>query len=167
MENKIKVENRSGKYLVHHIPNTSITFIWDKPNAFVMLTKEQIKELYYAPGGAEFFKNLIIHDEKLRKELVGEVEPEYFYTEKEIDKILTKGSEDQLRDFIDFSPEGGIDLLIKRAIELKISDLNKREIIAEMTGHNIDNSIKFSSEDTDKQAEKTVKRRRSTPITTK
>lgn len=160
--NKIKVENRSNKYLVDTLPNTNIRFIWDKQGSFVFLTKEQILEMYYKPGGQLFFENLIIHDKALCKELMGEVEPEYFYTAEDIDKILLKGSLDQLKDTIDFGPEGVVDLVVARAIKLAIPDYNKRAAILEMTGHNISVGIELSKgiKDTENVASVTKRRRR-------
>ena len=165
---KIKVENRSGKYLVTSIPNTNITFVWVKQGSFVMLTRDEIKELYYQPGGKIFFDNLIVHDSKVCEELFGELEPEYYYTEKEIDEILLNGSIEQLEDALDFSPKGGVDLIVKRAIELKIPDNNKREVITKFTGHNIDSSIRFHDSENNKEinVNPVKKERRTTPIKT-
>lgn len=170
MQNKIKVENRSGKYLVDSIPNTNIKFTWVKQGSFVFLTEGEIKELYYKPGGKLFFQNLIIHDQKLREELIGEVEPEYYYTQKEIDEILLNGSIDQLRDALDFSPKGGVDLIVNRAIKLKIPDHNKRMVITEFTGHDINSSILFDDveDEKDNKIEQDNKhKRRANPINTK
>lgn len=167
MEEKIKVENRSGKYLVTRIPNTNITFVWQKTGSYAMISKEQIKELYYQPGGKAFFDNLIVYDKKLCEELFGELEPEYFYTQKEIDKILLSGTIEQLQDALDFSPAGGVDLIATRATDLKIPDHNKRQIIKEFTGIDIDSNIAFS-EDGDKQDTQPInenkKQRRAAPI---
>lgn len=166
MEQKIKVENKSGKYLMDRIPNTNIVFVWAKPGAYCYLTKEQIKELYHKPGGVLFFKNLIIHDEKLRAELLGEVEPEYYYGQAEVDILLKEGTTEQLEDALDFADSGTIDLIIRRAIELKIPDLNKREIIKARTGHDINKSIEFTVVETN-TVENEKRTRRSKPIQTK
>lgn len=165
---KIKVENRSGKYLVTSIPNTNITFVWVKQGSFVMLTKEEIKELYYQPGGKLFFDNLIVHDDKLCAELFGNLEPEYFYTEKEIDEILLNGSIEQLEDALDFSPAGGVDLIATRAVELKIPDINKRQVITKFTGRDIDANIELYSGEENKEevAMPVKKQRRTAPINT-
>ena len=39
------------------------------------------------------------------------VEPEYFYTEKEVKELLTNGSLEQLEDTLNFAPEGVIELI--------------------------------------------------------
>lgn len=160
MEGKVKVENRSNKYLVDSIPNTNITFIWEKCGSYVMLTKEQIKELYNKPGGKLFFENLIIHDKELCNELIGEQEPEYYYTQKEIDYLLLKGSLEELEDAIDFSPKGGVDLIVQRAIQLKIPDHNKRLAIQKMTGYNINSAIDLNINDSEIEAPQVKKERR-------
>lgn len=159
-EQKIKVENRSDKYLVDSIPNTNIKFIWSKTGSYVLMTKEQIKELYSKPGGKRFFENLIIHDKDLCKELLGEQEPEYYYTQADIDKLLLQGSLEELEDAIDFSPAGGVDLIVRRAVELKIPDHNKRLAIEKMTGYNINGAIELGVGDNKEEQQTPIKKER-------
>lgn len=48
---------------------------------------------------------------------------------------------DALHDALDFAPEGIIDLIVDKAIELRIPDINKRNLIQENTGKNITGMI--------------------------
>ena len=48
---------------------------------------------------------------------------------------------DALHDALDFAPEGIIDLIVDKAIELRIPDINKRNLIQESTGKNITGMI--------------------------
>ena len=57
------------------------------------------------------------------------VEPEYYYTDKEVKELLLNGSTDELLDAIDFGPEGTKSLIKKWAVELPVNDVKKREII--------------------------------------
>lgn len=55
--------------------------------------------------------------------------------------MLLNGSIDKLHDALDFAPEGIIDLIVDKAIELRIPDVNKRELIQNNTGKNITSMI--------------------------
>ena len=46
-----------------------------------------------------------------------------------------------MHDALDFAPEGIVDLIISEAVNLRISDVNKRNLIQECTGKNINNMI--------------------------
>ena len=48
---------------------------------------------------------------------------------------------DVRKDFLNFSPSGGIEILKQLAVQLEIPDTRKRKLISEKTGFNIDNAI--------------------------
>ena len=97
-----------------------------------------------------------------------ETEPEYFYTEKEIKELLITGTLDQLKDCLDFAPEGVIELIKKIAVEIQLPDIRKRDAITAKTGFSISNAITVNqimdAEDEVKEEPKAV--RRATPIAT-
>ena len=70
-----------------------------------------------------------------------EVEPEYFYTEDDIKKLLFEGSIDEFADFLDFAPEGAIDIAKNIAVKEQIPDVRKRDMLSKKTGLNINNAI--------------------------
>ena len=70
-----------------------------------------------------------------------EVEQEYNYTEADIRRILLEGSIDELKDFLDFAPDGAIEIAKKVAVEVELPDIRKRDIISEATEFNITNAI--------------------------
>lgn len=84
---------------------------------------------------------LVIQDKEALDILEMEPEPEYFYSEKEIRKLLSEGTLEQLEDCLNFAPGGVIDLLKDIAVEIKLPDTRKRELIAKKTGFNIDNIL--------------------------
>lgn len=104
---------------------------------------EELKRLSYAPGGAYILANyLIVENTEALDILNMQTQPEYFYTEENIkDLLLRNDSLDALADFLDFAPEGAIDLAKKIAIEEQIPDVRKRKMISEKTGLNINNAI--------------------------
>lgn len=103
---------------------------------------DELKALQYAPGGEFTLKHLLmVKDKDALSALNIETEPEYFYTEVEIKDLLLKGSLDELRDCLDFAPQGVIEIIKKMAVEMKLPDMEKREAIFKATGFNIDNAI--------------------------
>lgn len=133
---------------------------------------EELKQLQWVPGGEYILKHLlIVNDRDALSALNMEVEPEYFYTEDDIKKILSpEGTLDQLRDFLDYSPEGGKELIKKLAVEMELPDTRKRKIISEATGFNIDSAINvntiLNAEDAQSEEEEKLARgqRRTAPI---
>jgi len=53
---------------------------------------------------------------------------------------------DVLLDALEFGPQGIQDLLVDRAVELKIPDANRRKAIQEMTGVDVNNMINFKEQ---------------------
>lgn len=130
---------------------------------------EELKEVNAIPGGEYLLRNYLIIDDKSALDFLNiQPEPEYFYTDVEIKKLLLEGSLDQLEDCLTFAPNGVIDLIKKIAIDLKLPDTRKRDMILLKTGFSVDNAIRVNEvldvEDTVPTEEKEVKRK-STPIT--
>lgn len=127
---------------------------------------DELQELSYAPGGEAILREcLVIEDQNALDYLNIQVEPEYFYSEKDIKKILTDVSSeslDRLEDTLNFAPEGVIEIIKKLAVEMEIPDVRKRNLITEKTGLNINNAImvnQIMSEDQPKEEEsKTVRK---------
>ena len=66
---------------------------------------------------------------------------EYNWTEKDVEAILIYGSLDALKDALDFAPEGIVDMIVSKAVQMKLNDVAKREAITEATGRNITSMI--------------------------
>ena len=73
----------------------------------------ELIELTTIPGGRKLLEEyLIIQDEEARLEVLGmETSPEYLYTEKEVNYLLHKASNEQLLDCLDYAPKGVLDLI--------------------------------------------------------
>ena len=145
-KNMVKVTNRGTWTVGYSIPEMGIKrrFIAHESK---MISAEELRKLAWIDGGRAIINNhLIIEDEALVKEIFNEVEPEYFYTEEDVIKLLTLGSEDALRDALDFAPEGVIALIKDIAVKIKLNDVRKRDIIFETTGFNVTNAIRVLEE---------------------
>lgn len=142
MESKlIDVRNRDAGSVGYSIPDRGV---WRSfaPGETKKIQLEELQALQYVPGGEFTLKHLLmVNDKDALSVLNMETEPEYFYTEKEVKELLTTGTLDQLKDCLDFAPEGVIDLIKKIAVDIKLPDTLKREAIEKKTGFSINNAI--------------------------
>lgn len=104
---------------------------------------EELRKLSYQPGGDYIIQNyLVIFNAEAVAELIGDVEPEYYYTEKDVEDLLVNGSLDALDDCLTFAPDGVIEMVKSISVTIKLNDMLKRELIFDKTGFNVDNAIK-------------------------
>jgi len=137
----IKLTNRDTGFVGYIIPDTGLHRKFT-PGETKEITFEELEKLSWAPGGKEMLRDyLIIEDAEAAQEILGEVEPEYFYTKETIDKLLREGTLEQLQDTLDFGPKGVIDLIKQEAVELKLDSAAKREEIKKATSFNVSNAI--------------------------
>ena len=133
---KIKVTNRSGSSLSYTLPDMNNFRRRYAAGESKEVPFEEIQKLTYLPGGDYMLQHyLVIDNIEARDEILGSVELEYDYTEKEVKNLLENGSLDQLLDCLDFAPLGVIDLVKKIATETKLFDTRKREAIYKKTGY--------------------------------
>lgn len=167
-EKLIEVRNRDAGSVGYTIPDMNL---WRSfaPGETKKIPLSELQALQYVPGGEFTLKNLLmVKDRDALSALNIEIEPEYFYTETEVKELLTKGTLDQLKDCLDFAPEGVIDLIKRIAVDIKLPDTLKREAIFKKTGFSIDNAIMVNKvmDTTDEiENEKQVNTRRANPIT--
>lgn len=158
----IPVRNRNNGFTGYEIKDRGI---WRNfaPGETKKIELEELQQLQYQPGGDYTLKNLlVIEDKEALKILNMEVEPEYNYTEDDIRNLLLNGSLDQLADFLDFAPEGAIEIAKNIAVKEEIPDVRKRDAISEATGFNINSAINvnhaLAEEETEKAEEKKERR---------
>ena len=163
----IKVINRSNARVSYPIPDSNgLIRLWHAKES-KDIPMDELRKVMWTTGGAYILKNnLIIENKEAVKELFSvEPEPEYYYTEEEIKKLLLTGTNDQLLDCLDFAPEGVIETVKNLAVSLKLNDMLKREIIFDKTGFNVTNAININKE-SEKTEEVEKTERRTTPIHT-
>ena len=161
----VRVTNRDNGHVGYRIPDMNNLVRDFSANETKNITVEELKKLAYISGGPTLIRDyLIIDDAEVVKEVLGEVEPEYYYTEEDVKNLLLTGSLDALKDCLEFAPKGTIDLVKKLAIEMPLNDIAKRKAILEMTGFNVDAAI-MVNEETKEESDDTQKVRRiSEPI---
>lgn len=140
----ILVRNRNNGITTYQLPELHIVRSFGI-NETKKIPYDELLTLYYAPGGQYMLENLlVIEDKEVLKALDMHVEPEYFYTEEMVKDMLLNGSYDAFADFLDFAPEGAIEVAKEIAVKEQIPDSRKREMIEKKTGFSIDNAIKVN-----------------------
>lgn len=162
----IKVSNRDSGSVGYSIPEMGIHRKFQK-GEIKEVTMEELRKLSYLPGGQVILKDcLIVHDEEALKELNPDYEPEYFYTEEDVKKLLLRGTQAEFLDCLDFAPGGVIDLIKQLAVSLEINDLAKREAIFKKTGFNVSKAIEINhaSQEVEEEEVEIKQRRTVAPI---
>lgn len=164
----IKLTNRGSGMAVYTIPDMNLVRTFS-PGETKEIEFNEIMQLSKTPGGMNLLMDqMIIESEQAVKEILGDVEPEYSYTEEDIIKLLTEGTNEQLMDTLDFAPKGVIDLIKDLSVKIKLNDMNKRQIIFASTKFNVTRAIENdeASKELDEPEEKN-KARRAAPINQK
>lgn len=164
-DTQITVTNRDNGTVGYTIPDLNNLHRNYQAKEKKSITMEELRKLSYIPGGLYLLRNCLVLDNKEAiQELLGDVEPEYFYTEAEIKQLLKTGSLAQLEDCLDFAPKGVIDLVKSIAVETELNDINKRQVILNKTGFNVTKAIEINRETTEVEVQE-EKVRRAAPVT--
>ena len=161
----ISVRNRNLGPTGYSIPERNLHRSWGIGET-KKVPFEELRAFSYLPGGPYALKNLFVieNEEALDLLLNEKVEPEYYYNENDIRKILLEGSIDEFADFLDFAPDGAIDIAKDIAVKEQIPDVRKRDMLSKKTGLNINNAIMVNEvmdaeDDTNTEAEAPKQRR--------
>ena len=99
----IKVTNRDRGSVGYRIPDLSNLERQYRPGETKEVTFEELQKLLWVPGGDYILKNcLVIHDEEAVKDILGDVEPEYFYSKENIIRLMSSGTLDEFLDCLDY-----------------------------------------------------------------
>lgn len=162
-ETMVIIRNLTDMPVAYHVPSLGDLRRELPPRASIRVKAGELRQLNYERGGS-----LLLHDyinvgnvELAREFGVSDDTVEYNWTIEDVDKALTTDDLDVLRDAMDFAPEGIKQTIADRAVELKIPDSNRRNIISSATGLDIDSMIKNKEIiDADKVEKKTTTKRR-------
>lgn len=163
----IKVTNKGRGITGYVIPDLGNLYREFMPRETKEITMEELRKLSYIPGGKAMLKNyLLIQNEAAVKELLNEVQPEYYYTEADVKDLLLNGSLDALKDCLDYAPAGTLDLVKKLAVDLELNDVKKRDAIREMLGFNVTKAIELEKETSAEEDKPEVKPTRRVAVKT-
>ena len=141
-ENKIvAVRNRNNGTTGYVLPDSGVRRSF-APGETKKISVEELQSLQYAPGGDYILRHLLVIEDQAALDFLDmKVEPEYFYDEKKIKEMLLNAEMDAFLDFLDYAPEGAIEIAKEIAVKEQIPDVRKRKALSKKTGFNIDNAI--------------------------
>lgn len=124
----------------------------------------ELRELSYDAGGRVLLRDYLkVDNVSLAREFgVTDDIVEYNWTDEDITTALTTADINVLLDALDFAPQAIKDRLVNRAVELEISDINRREAITKATGLNITNMINNKKAIMDAEEKTETRKRRVT-----
>lgn len=156
----VKVTNRNHGYTGYVIPELNNLNRNFAPGETKEISIDELRKLSWTPGGSALINNyLIIHNEEAINELVPNAEPEYLYDRDDVIRLLNHGSLDELKDALDFAPDGVVSLIKDVAVDIKVNDVSKREAIKEMTGFDVTGAITINEATAEEKKVETKTRR--------
>jgi hypothetical protein len=154
----VAVTNNSTGSVSYYSDFSRMQRKWDKPNSSKKISLEELRELVSSSGGYELLENfLLIKDVDVREELGLPVNKEYMLDEKEI-KALLKKSVDVLETTLENTSDSIKEKIAQSAIDTKLSDLDKLEVIKDHSGVDVLTAIQEKKEE-DKQDKATDKKK--------
>ena len=141
------VKNRSSSVVVYRIPESNLRREF-APGETKKIPFGELEKLTYQQGGREMLEQFLqIVDEAVTQDLNVHREVEYDMSESQIKDLLLTGSIDAFLDALDFAPMGVIDLIKSLSVSLPLTDFNKRKILKEKTGFDVDKALAHIEEE--------------------
>ena len=135
------VKNRSSSVVVYKIPETNLRREF-APGETKRVPFGELEKLTYQEGGRELLENFLqILEEEVTTDLNVKREIEYNMSEAEVAELLRTGSLDAFLDALDFAPIGVIDLIKSLAVQLPLTDIDKRKALKQKTGFDVDKAL--------------------------
>lgn len=139
---KIAVQNRGFGSVGYTIPDLNNLRRDFQPNEEKLITFEELFKLSQIPGGMYIIKNYFtIKNDEAVEYLLGEVEPEYFYTNEDIINLMKNGTADEFEDCLTFAPSGVIEVIKSLSVQLPLNDVAKRKLLFDKTGFSVEGAL--------------------------
>ena len=159
-----KVTNRARGTTGYTIPDLGIRRQFQHGETKT-LTYDELEKLSWIPGGMDLLLNcLVIHDKEIASELLSDVEPEYYYSEQNITKLMQSGSLDQFLDCLDYAPDSVKESIKYLAVTLPLNDVQKRNAIKDVLNFDVAKAIELTAEDTTTAHEDSKPKRRAAAL---
>lgn len=152
-DTKYNVKNRSSSVVVYRIPESNLRREF-APGETKQIPFSELEKLTYQQGGREMLEQFLqIGDKVVTSNLNVHREVEYDMSEAQVAALLKTGSLDAFLDALDFAPIGVVDLIKTLAIQLPLTDLNKRKALKEKTGFDVDKALAHIEEEKAEESE--------------
>lgn len=143
-EQYVRVQNLTDSPVVYLLPEDNLRRVY-QPYEEKNIQVKELRKVFWQPGGPALVQEFLqIKNKELAEEFGVDPETfahEYSWDKEKVDKVLLSEDIDVLHDALDFAPEGIIDLITSEAVALRIPDVNKRNLIQEYTGKDINQMI--------------------------
>jgi hypothetical protein len=144
----VSVQNKVNATVVYQIPDLNNLIREFRPGEIKKVPMDELRRLSYDNGGRVTLQQyLFIDNKEAVDELLGETAPEYFYTQDDIKTLLVSGSIEQFEDFLNFAPAGLKDTMKDMAVDIKVNNVKKRELIKEYLGLDVSKAIELLDSD--------------------
>ena len=163
-DKRVKVVNRTSGTVGYTIPDMGNLHRNYSARETKTVTFEEIEKLSFLPGGRYMLKNsLLVKDPEVIEELFpgySQEVPEYWYDEAQVENLMKTGSLDAFLDCLDFAPEGVIEIIKKKAVEMPLNDISKCNAIRDKIGFDVLKAIEIERESKSQEEEKKISNRR-------
>ena len=144
-EQIFNVKNRSAGTVVYRVPELNVRRVFT-PGEVKKISYGELEALSFTPGGKELIAEYLqVRNIAALNNLNVNVEQEYFMDKDQVVELIRSGSSDQWIDALNFAPAGVIELIKQLSVELPLADYNKRQILKEKLGFDVDAAIRNSS----------------------
>lgn len=151
----VSVQNKVNATVVYQVPDLNNLIREFRPGEIKKVPMDELRRLSYDNGGRVTLQQyLFIDNKEAVDELLGETAPEYFYTQDDIKTLLVSGSIEQFEDFLNFAPIGLKDTMKDMAVDIKVNNVKKRELIKEYLGLDVSKAIELLADDKNENDEK-------------
>lgn len=143
----MKVRNRSMSTVGYDIPDLRVNRHF-APGEIKEIPKEELESLLQQPGGRIILTEYLqVSKDDIKQLDVLQPEQEYFYSDEDIKRIMTLGSQDEFLDMLDFAPEGVMNMIKGYAVKLPLTDLRKIEALRKKTGFDSSKALENSMDE--------------------
>lgn len=143
----VSIRNMVNHKVVYVLPDWNRKVVFE-PFQERKIPAGELRALHYTTGGYNLLHNyLCVENADLKAEFeIPKDQIEYDWKLNDIKYLLLNNNSliESLQDALDFAPEGIREMIIDYAVIWKIPDSNKRKVISQMTGIDIDKQIEFS-----------------------
>lgn len=148
----VSVQNKVNATVVYQVPDLNNLIREFRPGEIKKIPMDELRRLSYDNGGRVTLQQyLFIDNKEAVDELLGETAPEYFYTQDDIKTLLVSGSIEQFEDFLNFAPAGLKDTMKDMAVDIKVNNVKKRELIKEYLGLDVSKAIELLDDSEDEK----------------
>lgn len=143
----MKVRNRSMSTVGYDIPDLRVKRHFAS-GEIKEIPKEELESLLQQPGGRVILTEYLqVSKDDIKQLDVLQPEQEYFYSDEDIKRIMTLGSQDEFLDMLDFAPEGVMNMIKGYAVQLPLTDLRKVEALRKKTGFDSSKALENSMDE--------------------